>query len=84
MIRTDKLDRKSRQKLRRLSKSSRQLGSFCFILSQNVVLFILLQHFKWYLLIMFPHTVTQLYLLTMSVHPQPTNKQTFRCRADSN
>ena len=54
------------------------------ILSQKVVLFVLLQHFKLYLLIMFPHTGTQLYLLTMSFHPQPTNKQTFRRRADSN
>ena len=52
------------------------------ILSQKVVSFILLQHFKLYLLIMFPHTGTQLYLLTMSFNPQPTNKQTLRCRAE--
>ena len=31
---------------------------------------------------MFPHTGMQLYLLTMSFFPQPTNKQTFRCKAD--
>ena len=35
-------------------------------------------------LIMFPHTGMQLYLLTMSFVPQPTNKQTFRHKADSN
>ena len=40
--------------------------------------------FQLYSLIMFPHTGTQLYLLTMSFVPQPTNKQTFRCKADSN
>ena len=55
-----------------------------FILSQKVVFFRPPQHFKLYLLIMFPHTGTQLYLLTMSFHPQPTNKETFWGRADSN
>ena len=32
---------------------------------------------------MIPHTGTQLYLLTMSFFLQPTNKQTFRHKADS-
>ena len=61
------------------------LESFTFhIYLRKVTFSRLSQHFQFYLLTMFPHTGTQLYLLTMSFFPQPTNKQTFRRKADSN
>ena len=42
------------------------------ILSQKIVFFRLSQHFQLYSLIMFPPTVTQLYLLTMFFFPTAT------------
>ena len=68
--------------LRKLHFSTFYLRKFhiSFFYLRKVVFFRLSQHFQLYLLIMFPHTGTQLYLLTMSFFPQPTNKQLLGAR----